>query len=85
MQLQFWLDNDNRVVVDLQLSSVGNSGSESGPEVTAAIISDTKLSHIKADELLDIAGQALDHLEAGSSQPAPQADWREAWMAATKG
>lgn len=78
MQLKIWIDDDNWLTIDLKLSETRISGSENGPEVIAAFVSDKKLSHIEIDEVFDIAGQAIDHLTAiVDTTPTKNDDWRD--------
>ena len=62
MQLQFRIDDTNHITVDFQLSNAGDNGTNHSPEVTAAIITDKKLSLLSQDQIIDLAGQCIDHL-----------------------
>lgn len=80
MQLKFWIDDSNYVTVLCQLEKPGPGEDESLPDVVAARVSDSKLSDIKVDQLLDIAGQIVDHLtQREAPRVSPQDDWRDAF------
>lgn len=77
MQLTFRIDDNNFLTVNVRISDAGASEYQDGPEVSAAVISDQKLSDIEASQLLDVVGQVVDHLTA-ADKPAPPSndDWR---------
>lgn len=84
MQLQFRIDDNNVITVDLQLQRASALGHEGRAEVIAAVVSDAKLSNLQADELLDLAGQAIDMLTTVQQQR-PSSDWfTDEWLPATK-
>ena len=84
MQLKFWLDETNFLTVECTLSADDESGPDGFVEVTAAVIADSQLSNILQDQLLDIIGQIADHLGTAQQVPAPAADWRAEFLAATR-
>ena len=62
MQCRIWFNNANYFDVDISVSNVGMPGAESGPEVIAAVVADTKLSNTTLDRACDIVAQALDYI-----------------------
>lgn len=78
MQLQFRIDDTNYVTVQCELSKPRAGQSADGPEVTAAVVVDSKLSNLEIDDIFDVAGQILDHLTATAPPaPSPNEDWRD--------
>lgn len=74
MQFQFRADNGDYLVFNLQLGSAPNDPSGDGTAIVKAAIADSKLSHFTQDDLLDLAGEIVDHFSSPvSSGPAP--DW----------
>lgn len=78
MQFKIWIDDDNYVTVACEFQSNRSGGYEDGPEIIAATIVDKKLSNIEIDQLLDLAGGAVDLLTAKPAvATSPQEDWRD--------
>lgn len=84
MQLQLRIDNDNYVTIDFQLSPADTGQLAASPEIAAATITDRKLSQLKETDLFDLTGQLVDYFTTQQQALAPQADWRDEWLAATK-
>ena len=87
MQLQFRIDDNNFIAVNLTLSANDSNNSEHRPEVSAAVVVDSKLSDLSDVELLDLAGQALDYIQSEVSPAAksPSGDWfTNEWLPACK-
>ncbi len=55
MQLKLWIDDNNQITFDLRLQSSGDNGSQARPELIAAVITDSQLSDIGQDGILDLA------------------------------
>lgn len=78
MQLTFRIDDSNYVTTDLRIQATGDDGYADGPEVIAAVVSDSKLSNIEQDQLLDLAADVLDFLAAKHPvKTGPRPDWYE--------
>lgn len=79
MQFTFRIDSDNYITYKLSLQNVSNGEFRDGTEVVAAVIADKKLSNIEMDDLLDVAGQLLDHVTPRHRPTAdsPNEDWRD--------
>ena len=77
MLITIRIDDNNYVTFNTLLGAAVSNGSDSVPEVTAASISDSKLSDIGLPQLLAITGDVLDYVAAESSpaQNAPSGDW----------
>lgn len=85
MQFQFRIDDNNYITFDLQLQAASVAGYQDGPELIAAIESDSKLSQLEHDAIFDIAGQIVDYFSRDQQQTSPGADWYEKeWLPATR-
>lgn len=78
MQLTFRIDGDNYITYQLKLSAADNYQPEDGPEVIAALVSESKLSQLEMDEFLGIVAQTLDHVTSAPARPVEETkdDWR---------
>lgn len=83
MQLKIWLDDSNHLTFSLKLSSAVSGGYTDGPEVIAAVVSDSQLSNISEDQLIDLLGQTIDFLTTDQQSTGPEPDWRTEFLAAT--
>ena len=80
MQLQFRIDDSNYLTYELSISKPSARGTEDGPEVTATLLVDHKLSSIAEAQLLDVVAQTIDHLTAPDpGEITSKEDWREAF------
>lgn len=86
MQLQFRVDDNNSLTVDFKLSKASPGGFTDGPEIISAVVSDSKLSDLTADQLFDLAGQIVDYFSQPHQEPKPVAegDWRHEFLEATR-
>lgn len=85
MQLTFRIDDNNYLTFDLQLQASGPAGYQDGPELIAAAVSDSKLSQLEHDAVLDIAGQVVDYFSRDQQSTSPGPDWFEKeWLPATR-
>lgn len=85
MQLQFRIDDTNYVTIDLQLQTATLGGPATGPEVLAAVVTDSKLSRLSHDQLLDLVGQVVDYFSRSQEGQKTSADWfEEEWLPATR-
>ncbi len=75
MQLKLWIDDNNQITFDLRLQSSGDNGSQARPELIAAVITDSQLSDIGQDGILDLASQVVGYFEANDASQRPAADW----------
>ena len=85
MQFQFRIDDNNCLTFDIRVQAAGSSGFETGPELVAAVISDSKLSNISEDAIIGLAADIVDFFSVKhpvSTGPSP--DWFEnEWLPAT--
>lgn len=83
MQLTIRIDDHNYLSISTKLEGPDPSQPENGPEVVAAVVTDSKLSDLEAPQLLDIVGQVVDHLTTVQQPPVPsdENDWRMAFRA----
>ncbi len=77
MQLQLRIDDGNFLDVTYTLQASSDGQPHSGPEVTQAAITNSKLSNLTADQILDITAQVIDFFAAETSPgaKAPEGDW----------
>lgn len=77
MQFQIRINENNYVTINTILQAARSDESTDSPEVTAATITEQKLSDVKLTQLLDVVGQVIDELSAPppSSEPIND-DWR---------
>jgi len=80
MQLTIRIDDTNFLTFDVKLQAVDSNQPAHGAEVISATVSDEQLSHIEADDLLDIAQQCIDAVTAPDSDSVSfDDDWRVAF------
>ncbi len=75
MQLQFRIDDTNYITVEFQLQSTGADSSSDRPQIIAATVTDTKLSQLKTDDILDLAAQIVDYFSVAPQADKPAGDW----------
>ena len=86
MLFQFRTDDGDYVVFDLQFQTVAYGPSETGAELTAAVVTDTQLSKHKLDDFFDIAGQIVDYHSRDQELNQPPKDWfKDEWLPSTRG
>ena len=77
MQLQLRIDDDNFVDITFSLSAADAGQPDSGPEVSQAVVTNSKLSNLKTSDIFDITSQVLDFFAAETrpANSAPSGDW----------
>ena len=77
MQLTFRIDDNNFLTFDLQLQRVAGNESDAGPELIAAVVTDSKLSNISDDDLMRLVEQVVDYTARPQGADKPSGDWFE--------
>ena len=77
MQLTLRIDDNNYLTYNISLSPPDGNGQDTGPEVGAASLADSKLSNLEHAQILGLTTDLIDYLESESSpaQSAPSGDW----------
>ena len=75
MQFQFRSQNGDFVVIEPRFQAVDPREPESGTELVAATITDSKLSEFSHDDFFAIMGDFADYFSRSQGTAAPAGDW----------
>ena len=84
MLIQVRFDDSNYITFNCTFSRPSDSAFVSGPELTAAVVSDSKLSKLSEAEVHHILGELVDYFSRHQGMPEQPSDWYDEWLQQTR-